>query len=334
MPREKRLQPSSEWVELSTTAADWKAADPGLLASMLGELHLIRAFEETVLELAGEGPRARPRPLQHRPGGRRGRLHRLAAVHRRGQRLAPRPPPVPGQGHHARDKGRARPGGPGDAGGPDRTAAHARRDPRARPGLLQRPRRLHAPAVVRGRGARHQRDRRRGRADGGGQRLGAEALRHRRPHGQLFRRRRGQHRLGAGKPQPDVRLAAAALLLHREQSLRRLHHRRGGHRGAAAVGACSRLRHPGLAGRWHGPARRASGDAAGAGAAPRGRGPRGHRGGRVPLLSPERSVPGQRLRLPHEGGGGHVARPRPPRSHGEGDDQARPDRRGGSRVRP
>ncbi|HEY7264187.1 MAG TPA: thiamine pyrophosphate-dependent enzyme [Trebonia sp.] len=55
MPRVKRLQPGSEWNELSTTAADWKAADPALLATMLGQLHLIRAFEETVLELAGEG---------------------------------------------------------------------------------------------------------------------------------------------------------------------------------------------------------------------------------------------------------------------------------------
>jgi 2-oxoisovalerate dehydrogenase E1 component len=55
MPREKRLQPGSPWVELSTTAADWKNADPAMLATMLGQLHLIRAFEETVLELAGEG---------------------------------------------------------------------------------------------------------------------------------------------------------------------------------------------------------------------------------------------------------------------------------------
>lgn len=55
MPRVKRLQPGAEWNELTTTAADWKAADPGLLAAMLGQLHLIRAFEETVLELAGEG---------------------------------------------------------------------------------------------------------------------------------------------------------------------------------------------------------------------------------------------------------------------------------------
>ena len=55
MPREKRLHPAAQWVELSTTAADWKAADPGLLATMLGQLHLIRAFEETVLELAADG---------------------------------------------------------------------------------------------------------------------------------------------------------------------------------------------------------------------------------------------------------------------------------------
>ena len=55
MPRVKRLAPAAEWSELSTTAADWKAADPALLATMLGQLHLIRAFEETVLELAGEG---------------------------------------------------------------------------------------------------------------------------------------------------------------------------------------------------------------------------------------------------------------------------------------
>ncbi|HWG00377.1 MAG TPA: thiamine pyrophosphate-dependent enzyme [Trebonia sp.] len=53
--RVKRLHPGADWNELSTTAADWKAADPALLAAMLGELHLIRAFEETVLELAGEG---------------------------------------------------------------------------------------------------------------------------------------------------------------------------------------------------------------------------------------------------------------------------------------
>jgi len=54
MPKQRRLETGKPWVELTTTSADWKAADPGLLAAMLGELHLIRAFEETVLELAGE----------------------------------------------------------------------------------------------------------------------------------------------------------------------------------------------------------------------------------------------------------------------------------------
>ncbi len=55
MPRSRRLETGVDWVELTTTPADWKAADPALLAGMLGQLHLIRAFEETVLELAGEG---------------------------------------------------------------------------------------------------------------------------------------------------------------------------------------------------------------------------------------------------------------------------------------
>ena len=55
MPRVKRLSPGAAWSEVATTAADWKAADPALLATMLGQLHLIRAFEEAVLELAGEG---------------------------------------------------------------------------------------------------------------------------------------------------------------------------------------------------------------------------------------------------------------------------------------
>ena len=55
MPRIKKLEPGSPWVELTSTPADWKSADPVLLKTMLGQLHLIRAFEESVLELAGEG---------------------------------------------------------------------------------------------------------------------------------------------------------------------------------------------------------------------------------------------------------------------------------------
>ena len=55
MAQEKQLQPGSTWVELRSTSDDWKGADPNFLLTMLGQLHLIRAFEETVLELAGEG---------------------------------------------------------------------------------------------------------------------------------------------------------------------------------------------------------------------------------------------------------------------------------------
>ena len=50
-----RLEQAAPWVQIVTTDADWDAADPGLLTSMLSQLVLIRAFEEYVLELAGEG---------------------------------------------------------------------------------------------------------------------------------------------------------------------------------------------------------------------------------------------------------------------------------------
>ncbi len=49
------LQQSAPWVRLETTEADWDAADPGLLATMLAEMVIIRSFEEFVLQLAGEG---------------------------------------------------------------------------------------------------------------------------------------------------------------------------------------------------------------------------------------------------------------------------------------
>lgn len=49
-----KLEPAAPWVELRTTEADWDAADPVLLQTMLVQLHLIRSFEEYVLELAGQ----------------------------------------------------------------------------------------------------------------------------------------------------------------------------------------------------------------------------------------------------------------------------------------
>jgi len=55
MPRRRRLDPQRPWVELESTSADWRAADPALLGTMLSQVVLIRAFEEAVLELAAEG---------------------------------------------------------------------------------------------------------------------------------------------------------------------------------------------------------------------------------------------------------------------------------------
>jgi 2-oxoisovalerate dehydrogenase E1 component len=55
MPKQTQLTPLAPWVEIKTTPADWKKADPALLGAMLSQLHIIRAFEEKVLELAGEG---------------------------------------------------------------------------------------------------------------------------------------------------------------------------------------------------------------------------------------------------------------------------------------
>src|ERR1700730_3689540 len=55
MPETIALSPAAPWVEFRTTDKDWDDADPRLLGTMLSQLHLIRAFEETVLELAAEG---------------------------------------------------------------------------------------------------------------------------------------------------------------------------------------------------------------------------------------------------------------------------------------
>ncbi len=159
----KRLEPGTDWVELLDHGRDWKAADPALLATMLGQLLLIRAFEETVLELAGEEPRARSAHSSiGQEGGAVGSIVGLRSAdavngsHRgHHQFLAKAMAHVSGG---ALDLDAA--GHPDD---PDRAAPHARRDPRARPRLLPRPRRIDAPAVVRGRRPRHERDRRRRR---------------------------------------------------------------------------------------------------------------------------------------------------------------------------
>jgi 2-oxoisovalerate dehydrogenase E1 component len=55
MPELIPLDHASRWVELRSTERDWKATDPRLLTTMLTQLHLIRAFEETVRQMALAG---------------------------------------------------------------------------------------------------------------------------------------------------------------------------------------------------------------------------------------------------------------------------------------
>ena len=43
-----QLDPLEPWVEIKTTKQDYQNADPKLLETMLGQLHLIRAFEEAI----------------------------------------------------------------------------------------------------------------------------------------------------------------------------------------------------------------------------------------------------------------------------------------------
>ena len=55
MSKSTSLHSSAPWVELHATEQDWKRASPVLLGTMLATMHIIRAFEETALELAGQG---------------------------------------------------------------------------------------------------------------------------------------------------------------------------------------------------------------------------------------------------------------------------------------
>ena len=54
MPRSIKLKTSAPWEEIRVTEADWLKADVPTMVRMLQNLNLIRAFEETVLELSGE----------------------------------------------------------------------------------------------------------------------------------------------------------------------------------------------------------------------------------------------------------------------------------------
>ena len=54
MPITEPLTPSATWTQFTATDEDWDAADASELASMTVQMHLIRAFEEQVLDLAGQ----------------------------------------------------------------------------------------------------------------------------------------------------------------------------------------------------------------------------------------------------------------------------------------
>lgn len=55
MTEHSTLAPAAAWLELRSTDQDWSQADPALLGNLLSHMHLIRGFEECVLELAAEG---------------------------------------------------------------------------------------------------------------------------------------------------------------------------------------------------------------------------------------------------------------------------------------
>jgi TPP-dependent pyruvate/acetoin dehydrogenase alpha subunit len=80
MTHEEVLVPSAPWKQVSTTQADWDAADPQLLRAMLVQMQIIRSFEEIALKLAGEGP-CTAGAFEHRSGGRSSWIHHRSATH-------------------------------------------------------------------------------------------------------------------------------------------------------------------------------------------------------------------------------------------------------------
>ena len=263
MSEHRTPEPGAPWTELVATDADWDAADPELLYGHARPAAvLIRAFEEYVLELAAAGPGARPGPLQHRPGGRRGRLG--ARAHRATDKVN-----GSHRGHHqflAKALATWQPKAVSTAPKPVRRRDV--RDGRAARTLAeicglgrrlrQRPRRLDAPAVARGRRDGHQRHRRRRRAAGRRLRLGDQ--RHAGTDAvsvTYF----GDGAANIGSVLETFNLAAAwklpvCFFIENNQYAVSTHVGEATAR-APAVGARPRLRHPELAGRRHGPARRA-----------------------------------------------------------------------------
>lgn len=55
MPKSSKLEPMAEWLQIESTAADWDHVGKDELRRMHFHLHLIRAFEEAVLQMNNDG---------------------------------------------------------------------------------------------------------------------------------------------------------------------------------------------------------------------------------------------------------------------------------------
>jgi len=54
MPKSRKLDPMADWLEISATDADWTKIGKDEALKMHHHLHLVRAFEEMVLEIDGQ----------------------------------------------------------------------------------------------------------------------------------------------------------------------------------------------------------------------------------------------------------------------------------------
>ena len=131
----------------SSTDADWDAADPEPVANDLRPAGLDPCLRAVRARPRRRRPDPRAGALEHRPGGRRRRLGARAHQRGLGQRLPPRPSPVPGQGAAPRRAEGPRSARRSERRGARGPAAHPGRDLRPRPRVEPRPRRLDAPAV-------------------------------------------------------------------------------------------------------------------------------------------------------------------------------------------
>ena len=260
MPEQRRLDPAAPWVEISTTAADWKAADPQLLAddARPAAPHPRLRGDACSTSPARASCTARRTRRIGQEGGAVGSIVGLRSTDG-DQRFAPRPPPVPRQGAHAR-LGRQR--SISTTSSPPTSQVVLQRTLAEILGLAQ--------GYCRGRGgSMHLQWFEAGALGtnaivGGGVPLAAGNAWAQKHSGtsDLTVTYFGDGATNIGSVLESMNLAAAwklpvAFFIENNLYAVSTTHR-GGHRRAAAVGPRPGLRHPVVAGRRHGSARRAS----------------------------------------------------------------------------